>query len=78
MGFNSIRIAIHYKYFESDNADGFGLLDRVVEWSREAGLYVVIDMNAAPGGQTGANIDDSWGYPWLYHSPEAQPLLITI
>jgi aryl-phospho-beta-D-glucosidase BglC (GH1 family) len=77
-GFNSIRVPIHYKYFESDNADGFRLLDRVVEWSREAGLYVVIDMHAAPGGQTGANIDDSWGYPWLYESPEAQQELIAI
>ena len=28
-------------------------------------------MHCAPGGQTGANIDDSWGYPWLYDSPEA-------
>ena len=77
-GFNSIRVPIHYKYFESDNAEGFRLLDRVVEWSREAGLYVVIDMHAAPGGQTGANIDDSWGYPWLYESSEAQQQLISI
>jgi endoglucanase len=71
-GFNSVRVPIHYKYFESDDAEGFRLLDRLVEWSREAGLYVIIDMHAAPGGQTGANIDDSWGYPWLYDSPEAQ------
>jgi aryl-phospho-beta-D-glucosidase BglC (GH1 family) len=77
-GFNSIRIPIHYKYFESDNAEGFRLLDRVVEWSREARLYVMIDMHCAPGGQTGANIDDSWGFPWLYESPEAQQQLISI
>ncbi len=77
-GFNSIRIPIHFKYFESNDAEGFRLLDRVVEWSREAGLYVVIDMHAAPGGQTGANIDDSWGYPWLYDSPEAQQQAIAI
>ncbi len=77
-GFNSIRVPIHYKYFESDDAEGFRLLDRVVEWSREAGLYVMIDMHAAPGGQTGANIDDSWGYPWLYDSPEAQQQTIAI
>jgi endoglucanase len=75
-GFNSIRIPIHYKYFQADNSDGFALLDRVIEWSREAGLYVVIDMHCAPGGQTGANIDDSWGYPWIYDSPEAQQLTI--
>jgi len=61
-------------YFESGDAEGFRLLDRVVEWSQEAGLYVVIDMHCAPGGQTGANIDDGWGYPWLFESPEAQQL----
>jgi endoglucanase len=77
-GFNSIRVPIHYKYFDSDNAEGFALLDRVVEWSREAGLYVVIDMHAAPGGQTGANIDDSWGYPWLYDSPQEHQHAIDI
>jgi len=71
-GYNSIRVPIHYKYFESDKADGFILLDRVVGWAREAGMYVVIDMHAAPGGQTGANIDDSWGYPWIYESPQLQ------
>ena len=75
-GFNSVRIPIHYKYFQSDDSDGFALLDRAIEWSREAGLYVVIDMHCAPGGQTGANIDDSWGYPWIYDSPQAQQLAI--
>ena len=58
-GFNSVRIPIHYKYFQIDDGEGFALLDRVIEWSREAGLYVVIDMHCAPGGQAGANIDDS-------------------
>ncbi len=77
-GYNSIRVPIHYKYFESDNSDGFRLLDRVIEWSREAGLYVVIDMHCAPGGQTGANIDDSWGYPWIYDSPQAQQHAIDV
>ncbi|HEY4931256.1 MAG TPA: cellulase family glycosylhydrolase [Terriglobales bacterium] len=75
-GFNSIRIPIHYKYFLSDDAEGFTWLDRVIGWSHEAGLYVVIDMHCAPGGQTGANIDDSWGYPWIYDSPQAQQLTI--
>ena len=78
VGFNSIRVPIHYKYFESDDTEGFRLLDRVIGWSREAGLYVIIDMHCAPGGQTGANIDDSWGYPWLYDSPEAQQQTIAV
>jgi endoglucanase len=31
-------------------------------------LYLVLDLHSAPGGQTGANIDDSFGYPFLYES----------
>ncbi|HEX7158972.1 MAG TPA: cellulase family glycosylhydrolase, partial [Edaphobacter sp.] len=71
-GFNSIRVPMHWKFFDSDDAEGFKLLDRVIGWSRQEGLYVILDMHAAPGGQTGANIDDSHGYPWLYDSPREQ------
>ena len=77
-GFNTIRIPMHYKFFESDNAEGFALLDRVIEWARQDGLYVILDMHVAPGGQTGANIDDSYGYPWIYDSPQEQDHLVTI
>jgi endoglucanase len=28
----------------------------------------VLDLHSAPGGQTGANIDDSFGYPFIYES----------
>lgn len=76
-GFNSVRIPFHYKFFV-DGGDGFELLDRVVRWSRESGLYVVLDMHCAPGGQTGTNIDDSWGYPWLYESEAAQQQTIDV
>ncbi|WP_203532609.1 glycoside hydrolase family 5 protein [Draconibacterium halophilum] len=31
-----------------------------------------------PGGQTGANIDDSYGYPWLMVSEESQELFVEI
>lgn len=65
-GFNVIRVPLHWKLFQTDEAEGFRLLDRVVQWSREAGLYVVLDLHAAPGGQTGYNIDDGHGYPWLF------------
>ena len=77
-GFNSIRIPLHYKYFLPGDDEGFALLDRVIGWSREAGLYVILDMHCAPGGQTGTNIDDSWGYPWIYDDPQAQQLTVEI
>ena len=72
MGFNSVRVPIHYKFFDSDDAEGFKLLDRLITWARKDGIYVIIDLHCAPAGQTGTNIDDSDGYPWLYSSERAQ------
>ena len=47
-------------------------------WSRAAGIYLILDLHCAPGGQTGTNIDDSRGYPWLYESPAAQAQLLAV
>ena len=78
MGFDSVRVPIHYRFFTADNAEGFLLLDRVVQWSRAEGLLVIIDLHAAPGGQTGTNIDDSNGYPWLFTDKAAQQQTIDL
>ena len=77
-GFNSIRVPLHYKFFESDDAEGFALLDRVIHWAHQENLYVILDMHAAPGGQTGKNIDDSDGYPWLFSDASAQEHTVAI
>jgi endoglucanase len=71
-GFDSIRIPIHWKFFTTPDAEGWKLLDRVIGWCRQEGLLVVIDLHAAQAGQTGANIDDSNGWPWLYTDAVAQ------
>jgi endoglucanase len=71
-GFNSLRVPIHYRYFTVGNNLGFDLLDRLVSWAKADGIVLILDLHCAPGGQTGANIDDSWGYPWLFESPEAR------
>lgn len=78
-GANTIRLPFHYKLFTDEdymglttNQDGFARIDSVVEWSRSNGLYVILDMHDAPGGQTGDNIDDSHGYPWLFESESCQ------
>jgi len=78
LGFNTIRVPIHYRFFATENSEGFKLLDRVVDWSGKAGLHVIIDLHAAPGGQTGTNIDDSWGYPWLFEDARAQTQMIEL
>jgi len=76
-GFNSVRIPLHYKFF-IEGGDGFALLDRIVAWCRKAGLWVILDLHCAPGGQTGTNIDDSWGYPWLFESAADQDLTVDV
>ena len=83
-GFNSVRVAFSYRLFVSEGepqkleGPGYELLDRVVDWCRREGLLVILDMHAAPGGQTGDNIDDSWGYPFLFESAESQELTINL
>ncbi|HEX8116098.1 MAG TPA: cellulase family glycosylhydrolase, partial [Pyrinomonadaceae bacterium] len=83
-GFNSVRVPFNYRLFVSEGdaarleGPGYELLDRVVGWCRREGLYVVLDMHAAPGGQTGDNIDDSYGYPFLFESAEAQELTVNV
>ena len=83
-GFNTIRVPFSYRLFFADDraeefdAGGFAPLDRVVRWSAELGLLVVLDMHGAPGGQTGTNIDDSTGTPWLFESAESQARMTTI
>ena len=84
-GANTIRVPFHYKLFTDEDymgltsdQDGFRRLDDVIGWCREFGLYVILDMHDAPGGQTGDNIDDSHGYPWLMESEASQRLFCDI
>ena len=78
VGFNMVRIPLHYRLFMTDEGEiageGWALLDRVVGWARAAGLYVVIDLHAAPGGQTGINHDDGPGYPLMFYVPRHREL----
>jgi endoglucanase len=83
-GFNSVRVAFDYRLFVSETdpprleGSGYELLDRLIGWCRREGLYVVLDLHAAPGGQTGDNIDDSFGYPFLFESEESQDLTVRL
>lgn len=84
LGFNHIRLPFNYllftdeTYLQNSVQRGFELFDKLIEWCREADLYILLDMHCAPGGQTGDNIDDSFGYPWLFENEESQQLTIDI
>jgi hypothetical protein len=83
-GFNHVRVPFSFRLFITETEPrkfegvGYELLDRVIQWCKAESLYVILDMHAAPGGQTGDNIDDSWGYPFLFESPESQELTIKL
>lgn len=69
-GVNIIRLPFDYRLLTDDdflgrNYHGFKYLDRAIEWCTKYQIYVLLDMHGAPGGQTGDNIDNSDGYPWL-------------
>lgn len=84
-GLNTLRFPFHYKLFTDEDylgltahQDGFARTDSLIKWCKEAEIYLILDMHDAPGGQTGANIDDSYGYPFLFTSPESQDLFVEI
>ena len=57
-GMNLVRLPIHYSVIESPardgslDADGLLWIDRLLEWCERHGVYVVLDMHGAPGGQS--------------------------
>jgi hypothetical protein len=85
LGFNSVRPALNSRIFlkESDGIefieDGFLLIDSLISWCSKYNLYVIIDMHGAPGGQTGANIDDSPNdEPELFMNEKYQDQLVAL
>lgn len=94
-GFNSVRVPIPYRFLIEGDGSGeatFGkngairyqerhleLLDRLIGWCRASRLYVILDLHAAPGGQTGTNIDDSErDQPELFTDKRNQSLTVAI
>lgn len=84
-GMNTVRVPFHYKLFTDEDymglnskQNGFEILNNAIKWSKKYGLYVILDMHDAPGGQTGDNIDDSYGYPFLFENKENQQEFIDI
>jgi endoglucanase len=57
---------------------GWALLDRLVQWSHAAGLRVIVDLHAAPGGQTGVNHDNGPGFPLTFYVPQYRRMTIAL
>jgi endoglucanase len=88
-GFNTVRVPLHWGLFVRPGAamdgsadvfegPGWALLDRLVGWCRDAGLRVIVDLHAAPGGQTGVNHDDGTGFPLTFYVPRHRSLTVAL
>ena len=85
IGMNSVRIPFNFRLFSNewymgacDSTRGFLFLDRVIAWCKKENLPVLLDMHCAPGGQTGDNIDDGDGYPYLFENAASRRQCIDI
>ena len=81
-GFNSIRLPLHYKVFSPSKGvyieKGFTIIDSLVFWCKKYKLYLILDMHAAPGGQSPGEIADAHGVAELWTIKENQDHLIEI
>ena len=62
-GFNSVRVAMHYKWFtlpiEQEPVagqqtwldKGFTMIDSLLDWCGDNQMYLILDLHGAPGGQ---------------------------
>jgi len=54
LGFNSVRVPFHYNMFWKNGQlsnDGFQYFDRLIAFCKPRGIYILLDMHAAPGYQ---------------------------
>lgn len=84
-GFNSVRVPITSRFLIEEDEPirpierHWRLLDRLIGWCGAHRLYAILDLHAAPGGQTGANIDDSErDQPELFTNPRNARLAVAL
>lgn len=77
-GFNVVRLPFHYSLLGDDNQpftlrdNAFEWLDRAIELAEQAGVYVILDMHGAPGGQSTDMPSGRVGENRLWDEPEFQ------
>ncbi|HLP17200.1 MAG TPA: cellulase family glycosylhydrolase [Bacteroidota bacterium] len=85
LGFNSVRMPMHCERFFSTsspdgwNEQGFVEMDSLLRWCGDNKMYLILDLHAAPGGQSHDNISDyNPSYPSLWESEENKTLTVNL
>jgi hypothetical protein len=55
-GFNVVRVPLNHRLFQDDAA--WKVLDRLLVWCEKYKVYVILDLHAIPGGQSGLGMAD--------------------
>jgi len=84
-GFNSIRLPFHYNILTPEGSpgvyleEGFAIIDSVISWCEANQIYLILDMHAAPGGQSDEPISDyNPANPSLWENPANQDRTVDI
>ncbi|MCA0387077.1 MAG: cellulase family glycosylhydrolase [Bacteroidetes bacterium] len=84
-GYNSIRLPFHYNLFATNTnppqflTKGFDIVDSLLSWCEENQLYLILDMHAAPGGQSDEPISDyNSALPSLWQSAQNRDLTVKV
>ncbi len=84
-GFNSIRLPMHYNLFAINSnppvflEKGFQIIDSLLSWCEDNQIYLILDLHAAPGGQSNENISDyNPAFPSLWQSEQNKSLTVKI
>lgn len=76
LGATAIRIPFHWRYADPANVT---YLDRVVEWARRYGVYVILDLHAVPGWQNpGWHCDNPYGVSLFWRETFYQDQVIAL
>jgi glucan 1,3-beta-glucosidase len=83
-GFNVARLPFDYRILQNDTApyslkpDAFHWLDKTVAMARDAGVYVILDLHGAPGGQSEEMHTGQAGQNHLWDNPANQDRTVAL
>ncbi|KAH7353485.1 glycoside hydrolase superfamily [Plectosphaerella cucumerina] len=85
LGFNCLRLSFNYRHFEDDmnpfvmKEEGFERLDKAIDICARHGIYAILDLHAAPGGQNQDwHCDNPTGYAAFWDHKHFQDRVINL
>ncbi|CRK45799.1 hypothetical protein BN1723_001142 [Verticillium longisporum] len=85
LGFNCLRLSFNYRHFEDDmnpmviKVEGFKHLDRAIQLCAKYGIYTILDLHSAPGGQNQDwHCDNPTGYAAFWDHKHFQDRVINL